>query len=391
MLKNKLFYKKENLSVISSYAKRMSKEASSGVVGYYSLARQRPDLSIFKANKKDVILVGMGGQSAGVKAVRAALGPKRVLLILDNITPSFIEEIFAKITLNKSIFIISSKSGNTVETLALFDLILDHFKIPQAKIKDYFYFITDENSKLHKRAKSLDAKCFFMPANVGGRFSILSLAGLIPLAMSGYDIDLMLAGAKSCYDDFFEGRADFILQKAYHLCTHKSASINVLFSYDLALLEFNEWFKQLLAESLGKQRGFKRVGLTPITLIGSKDQHSFLQLMMDGPKDKSVTFIKILSQSPKQSLDNPSFSALKKGLLMSELLCAQCDATAHALIAENISVDIIELERLDAWHLGYLIYYYQLFTSSCALMLGINAYDQPGVEAGKVILRNLLI
>lgn len=370
----------------------MSEEANSGVVGYYSLARKRPELDVFCENKKDIILVGMGGQSAGVKAIATAIGRKNKLFILDNISPAFIDDTLKKVNLSSSLFIISSKSGKTVETLALFNHIINRFKIKENEFKNFFYFITDEDSPLATYAATHDITCYFMPKNVGGRFSILSLAGLIPLALCGYNITALLDGARACYEDFFTGKADFILKKAYHLCTHKSASINVLFSYDTALIDFNEWFKQLLAESLGKRRGYKRLGLTPIPLIGSKDQHSFLQLIMDGPKDKSVTFIKVLEHSHElyQGKSTLACKELRPGLSLSALLAAQCDATAHALIAEGISVDVIELDRLDEYHLGYLIYYYQLFTSSCALMMGINAYDQPGVEAGKIILQNLL-
>lgn len=392
MFVNKLYFKEEKLKLISSFIKRMSQEASDGVVGYYALARKRPDLECFLENTKNIILVGMGGQSAGVKAVASALGPKKELVILDNISPSFVKSTFENIVLEKSIFIISSKSGSTVETMALLELIIKEFDIKTKDFSKYFLFITDEFSPLHEKAKQYNIKCCFMPANVGGRFSVFSKAGLVPLAMSGYDINSFLNGACKCHELFFSSKLDCILKKAYHYCTHKSARSNVLFSYDTSLQDFNEWYKQLIAESLGKKKGYKRMGITPISLIGSKDQHSFLQLIMDGPKDKSVTFIKIHQLEPSLSLARTQLSDLgfKKQLCLHELLAAQCDATAHALIAENISVDIIELDRLDAYHLGFMMYYYQLFTSSCALMMGINAYDQPGVEAGKIILKNML-
>ncbi|EDP4712787.1 glucose-6-phosphate isomerase, partial [Campylobacter jejuni] len=135
------------------------------------------------------------------------------------------------------------------------------------------------------------------------------------------------------------------------------------------------------------------IGLTPIALIGARDQHSFLQLIMDGPKNKTVTFLKIKDAQKAPIIPDIHFKfldSLSNKVNLHELLNAQCDATMHALIAENLSVDVIELEKLDAWHAGYLMYYYELFTSTCGVMLGINTYDQPGVEVGKLILKNIL-
>ena len=172
---------------------------------------------------------------------------------------------------------------------------------------------------------------------------------------------------------------------------------------------------QLWAESLGKKRGYKRVGLTPIGLIGSRDQHSFLQLIMDGVKDKSVTFIKVknhgrcgkivgnfnlasknVAAEADVKIPNFSLSGLEgcdyvAGLDMGELLNLQADATAQALTQEGVSVDIIELDALDERHAGWLIFYYELLTSAAGIMLGINTYDQPGVEIGKRILRTMLL
>ena len=152
---------------------------------------------------------------------------------------------------------------------------------------------------------------------------------------------------------------------------------------------------QLWAESLGKKRGYKRVGLTPVGLVGSKDQHSFLQLIMEGVKDKTVTFITLRDHGsdltvPKMSLGGLETTDFTNTLKMGNVLNAQARATAQALLSENISVDLIEIDKMDAWHAGWLIYYFELLTSATGLMLGINTYDQPGVELGKRLLRNIL-
>lgn len=404
MLKNTLFFKNVDFSTICAYANRINDEAQSKEIGYYHLSTSSLDLleesKEFikdKGHIKNIILLGMGGSSCGVKALKALLAhqnnAKRKLFILDNTSFETLYYTLHQIKLEESLFLLVSKTGSTIEVISLFKIIIAHFALSFEDIKKYFVCITDADSKLHQESKNLGVKCFFIPQNVGGRFSVLSAAGIVPLCFCGYDAKQILAGAKSCFDDFFEHKKEEILQKAYHYCTHKSANINVLFSYGDAFKGFNEWYIQLIAESLGKKQGYKRVGLTPIALIGARDQHSFLQLIMDGPKNKTITFLKVLDLQKSPLIPDIHFSFLENlsnKIKLQELLNAQCDATIQALLAENLSVDLIELERLDEWHCGYLMYYYELFTSICGVMLGINAYNQPGVEAGKLILKNIL-
>ncbi|ECK7525052.1 glucose-6-phosphate isomerase [Campylobacter jejuni] len=404
MLNNTLFFKQSEIHTISSYANRINDEVKSGDIGYYHLIDTSLNLideSLqFIQDKeyvKNIVLVGMGGSSCGVKALRDMLfnekSNQRELFILDNTSSHSFNKTLEKIKLEESLFLIISKTGSTIEVVSLFKLLIEHFKLDMQELKKYFVFITDKDSKLHQEGENLGIKCFFIPANVGGRFSILSAVGIVPLCFCGYNAKALLEGAKACFEDFFTHKKDEILQKAYHYCTHKNANINVLFSYSDAFKGFNEWYIQLIAESLGKKQGYKRIGLTPIALIGARDQHSFLQLIMDGPKNKTVTFLKIKDSQKAPIIPDIHFKfldSLSNKVNLHELLNAQCDATMHALIAENLSVDVIELEKLDAWHAGYLMYYYELFTSTCGVMLGINTYDQPGVEVGKLILKNIL-
>ncbi|MCW1361040.1 glucose-6-phosphate isomerase [Campylobacter sp. US33a] len=406
MLKNSLFFKSQNLQAISAYASRINDEVQSGEIGYYhlvdtslNLIDECKEFAKKLSHIKNIILVGMGGSSCGVKALKEMLFDEKEndveLFIIDNTSAHSLSNVLGKINPKESLFIIASKSGTTIEVVSLFKLIVHYFDFKNEDLKQSFVFITDELSKLDELGRNLGVKTFFIPSNVGGRFSVLSAIGIIPLTLCGYNTRALLEGAKACYIDFFEHKKDEILQKAYHYCTHKSAHINVLFSYSDAFKGFNEWYVQLIAESLGKKKGYKRVGLTPVALIGARDQHSFLQLIMDGPKDKTVTFIKILDSQKSPIIPDISFEPLKScdftnKVNLHDLLNAQCDATIHALIAENLSVDLIELENLDAWHAGYLMYYYELFTSACGVMLGINTYDQPGVEVGKLILKNML-
>lgn len=397
MVKNNLKFNKQNISSISSYARRMNDEIKGDDIGYYHLPSLGMDIvskieEIAKRDFDSVVLVGVGGSSLGVKALYDMLNLQKELIFLDNLDPYSIEQNSTKINPNRSIFIISSKSGTTIETISIYKYILEKFNI---KSYENFIFITDPNSPLESYAKEIGAIIFNIPKNVGGRFSVLSAIGLVPLGLCGADIKDLLAGANSAKEQYLDNGDDEVLQKAYHYATHSSAKINVLFSYSDRLTSFNEWYVQLWAESLGKKRGYKRVGLTPVGLVGSKDQHSFLQLIMEGVKDKTVTFITIKDHNSTISVPNLKLNFLDgcdfvNSKSIAEVFNAQAHSTMQALASEMISIDELVIDRLDEWHCGWLIYYYELLTSATGLMLGINTYDQPGVEAGKRILKKLL-
>ncbi|WP_086290548.1 glucose-6-phosphate isomerase [Campylobacter devanensis] len=397
MVKNNLKFSPKNITTINSYARRMNDEIKGDDIGYYHLPSLGMDIvskieEIAKCDFDSVVLVGVGGSSLGVKALYDMLNLQKELIFLDNLDPYSIEKKCAKIEPNKTLFIISSKSGTTIETISIYKYILAKFVI---KSYENFIFITDPDSPLESYAKKVGAKIFNIPKNVGGRFSVLSAIGLVPLGLCGADISELLVGANSAKEQYLSRNDDGILQKAYHYATHSSAKINVLFSYSDRLTSFNEWYVQLWAESLGKKRGYKRVGLTPVGLVGSKDQHSFLQLIMEGVKDKTVTFITIKDHNSTISVPNLKLNFLDgcdfvNSKSIAEVFNAQAHSTMQALASEMISIDELVIDRLDEWHCGWLIYYYELLTSATGLMLGINTYDQPGVEAGKRILKKLL-
>lgn len=399
MVDNILHFKLAQSEHIASFARRMNDEKE--LVGYYDLPalsngiiEQISKLKKSLPNFKNIALVGVGGSSLGVKAIYEMLAHgQKNLIFFDNLDPFLIASNLNKISLDDTIFIISSKSGTTIETISVFKCILERFKIVNF---ENFIIISDPNSPLEVYAKARNIRVFNIPKNVGGRFSVLSAVGLVPLGLSGVDVSEILNGAMACKAQHLGGDDDTILQKAYHYARHETAKINVLFSYSSRLASFNDWFVQLWAESLGKKRGYKRVGLTPVGLIGSKDQHSFLQLIMEGAKDKTVTFITAKKHEDQNlKLSNLSLDGLQScdftnDLEIASVLNAQARATMQALKSENISVDEIRLDSLDAWHSGYLVYYYELLTSATGLMLGINTYNQPGVELAKLLLRQNL-
>ncbi|NLC28550.1 MAG: glucose-6-phosphate isomerase [Campylobacteraceae bacterium] len=409
MLTNTLHFKTVDRDLIDAYMARLNAEIADGEVGYYHLPTNGSDLILdaesfgkkFK-NLKYVVVIGIGGSSLGTKAVMNLLSHSHLenspsLHFLENLDPWSCHTLLDKLVLENTLFIIVSKSGSTIETLSLAKIVMSQMNcLPGSKkFVEHFCVITDENSPLDSFAKECGLKVFYIPKNVGGRFSVLSAAGLVPLSLCGFDVVSLLEGANACNTHYVEEEHETIMQKAYRYAIHKQASINVLFSYGDAFADFNAWYTQLWAESLGKKHGYSRLGLTPIGLIGSVDQHSFLQLIMEGPKDKTVTFLQVKDWGKSIKIPDLSLSFLEEvnygnGLDMGTLLNTQCHATMQSVIQEGITTDLIELDVMDAWHVGYLMYYYEILTSTCGLMLGINTYNQPGVEVSKRILKGLL-
>ncbi|HHH51062.1 MAG TPA: glucose-6-phosphate isomerase, partial [Campylobacterales bacterium] len=202
-------------------------------------------------------------------------------------------------------------------------------------------------------------------------------------------------------DSFFNNKEinSTLLDKAiFYAKNHEKYSINSIFAYSESLKYFTEWFVQLWGESLGKKQrdSICNIGLTPIGLIGPKDQHSFLQLIMEGKRDKTVTFIKLKEFNTKLNIPAitlPHLEALDilNNISFHDLINMQCDSIIEALLNEKeIPVDKIEILAVDAKSIGGLMYYYELLTSLVGQLLGVDTYNQPGVEAGKIILKEKL-
>ena len=289
---------------------------------------------------------------------------------------------------------IISKSGNTIETISLFKYLDALVTIDSSNCT----VISEAKSALTQFANDNNIKAFDLAENIGGRFSVFSVVGLVPLAMVGVDIDNLLNGCKRVADSFFD-QADYykpIIRKARFLVENKSRfNINVVFSYSSLLESFNKWYVQLWAESLGKINvNGTRQALTPIGLVGPVDQHSFLQMIMDGVRDKTVTFIKIddLKDSsiiPKSSSNKfgDLGSQYAEGFSFNEVLNMQADATIQSVQEQDdIPCDVITIRTVDEYNIAKIMFSYQLLVSCIGAFLQINTYDQPGVEYGKLNL-----
>ena len=372
-------------------------------IGYYNLMHE--DITSYKEYAKtvkhsNIVVIGIGGSTLGTYAIYKFLKHSKnltkKLFFLETTDPIDIKSKVDAIDLNDTLFIVISKSGTTIETISIFKYINSLIKCD----KNNTIVITENDSKLNKYAKANKIKSFEIPKNVGGRFSVFSAVGLVPLAIVGIDIDELLRGAKEVYDSFFtQGRRYIrILNKARFFVEYKNSfNMNVVFSYSSRLEGFNKWYIQLWGESLGKiDINSTRQGLTPIGIIGPIDQHSFLQLIVEGKRDKTVTVIKVDDfdsdlKIPKVELKGLSELDYLDGIEFSSLINKQADATIESINNLNdIPCDVITIDGVSERSIANLMYEYELLTSVCAKFMYINAYDQPGVEAGKVILKKKL-
>ena len=399
---------KKNFYQIKSNSEIFDKikaERDSEAIGYYKLPYQ--DTSEIKTyadtiTKKHIVVVGIGGSSLGARAIYEFLLPSnnydKDLLFLETVDPLEINQSLKKIDLTDTQFVIISKSGNTIETVSLFKYLNSLVEIDNTNCT----IISESKSNLTQFANDNNIKVFDLSENIGGRFSVFSVVGLVPLAMLGVDIDNLLNGCKRVSDSFFE-QTDYykpIIRKARFLVENKGRfNINAIFSYSSSLESFNKWYVQLWAESLGKVNvNGTRQALTPVALVGPVDQHSFLQLIMDGVRDKTVTFIKI--NDLKDSTTIPKTTSNKfdildleyvEGLSFNELLNKQADATIKsAEDQKDIPCDVITIRTVDEYNIAKLMFSYQLLVSCIGQFLQINTYDQPGVEHGKTILKENL-
>lgn len=356
--------------------------------------------AVYKGKIKNLVVLGIGGSSLGTKAIDTALKHTKNrndinLIFLENCDPNEINSSLKGLSAKDTLFIMISKSGSTIETTSLAKLVIDKFFETTAnpKLKKRFLIVTDEGSPLDKFGADMGLERFYIAPNVGGRFSVLSAVGLLPLAILGYDIRKLLLGAAKFKKSFFDGNESEMIKKAaYYVQNYEKYPINVLFSYSSSLEKLTAWYIQLWAESLGKiNKDGHSVGLTPIGLIGSVDQHSFLQLIIEGPKNKTVTFIRVKDFKNNAKVPNVTIKNLEKtdfvnGLEFSHVINSQCDATLETLVERGVKVDIIELDSLNEDSIGALIFYFEILTAIAGAHFDINTYDQPGVEFGKVKL-----
>jgi glucose-6-phosphate isomerase len=357
---------------------------------------------------RDVVVLGIGGSALGPIALRTALrtpgwnmltegerGDLPALHVLDNVDPSTIATLLGRLELRRTLFVVTSKSGGTAETMAQFLVVRDRLdRTLGADAAEHLVLITDpEKGALRAIARADGVPALDVPPNVGGRFSVLSPVGTLPAALIGIDTTALLAGAgdmarRCAAPDLATNPAGVyaVLQWMSHV--RRGRGTHVFMPYSDALRDFAGWFVQLWAESLGKiHPDGTSVGPTPIAALGATDQHSQVQLFMEGPADKTVTFVAVDDRGgdvviPRGAEAVPELAYLG-GHTLGELLSIEQQATAGALARRGRPNMTIHLERVDAWHVGALIMLLELATAYAGQLYGVNAFDQPGVELGK--------
>jgi glucose-6-phosphate isomerase len=358
----------------------------------------------------DVVVLGIGGSALGPIALRTALRPPQWNLlddaarggqprlhVLDNVDPANISALLARLDLRRSLFVVISKSGGTAETMAQYLVIRARLNeaFGEGGAREHLVFVTDpQKGALRAIADAEGIAALDIPASVGGRFSVLTPVGMLPAALIGIDTGELLAGAadmrtRCASKELGANLAGTWAALQFLADTKHGRHVQVLMPYSDALRDMASWFVQLWAESLGKHRtaGDAGVGPTPLAALGATDQHSQVQLFMEGPGNKTVTFIGVTEgegdvEIPHLHGDIPELAYLG-GHRLGELLDIERRATAGALARRGRPNMTLALDRVDPFHLGALFMFLELATAYAGRLYGVNAFDQPGVELGK--------
>jgi glucose-6-phosphate isomerase len=330
---------------------------------------------------KKFIIFGVGGSSLGGQCIQAAF-PSENVKFVNNLDSATLEKTFSEIDPQETGFLCISKSGETLETLCHTLLALNFIKDKE----DKFVFITEnKHSSLRKLAHQFDFLCLDHPPNIGGRFSVFSIVGMLPAALCGVDPWKIRFGGRKVLEENLNAAvegATFVSKNFFDKITQQ-----VLFIYSDKLEMFGKWLAQLYAESTGKSE----VGITPIVAMGSSDQHSQLQLYLDGGKDKCFTFLyenKISNLLVSENIP-PAFSYLKNKSV-ADIFSAQCCGTIVSVLDRKIPSRKIEIPALTPEILGELFMYFMLEVVSVCRIIDVNPFDQPAVEHGKIVTKILL-
>lgn len=398
---------------------------AAGEYGFYALIDQAEtvrEITTFAEGlgqaHDHVLVLGIGGSALGAKSLLTALRrpawneldddsreffPR--LTVLENVDPTTIGAALARIDPRRVLVNVISKSGGTAETMA-------QYLVVRAWLEDalgaaahrHLVFTTDPaRGALREIAARDGIATLSVPPAVGGRFSVLSPVGLLPAALVGVDIEALLAGARRAVeradaDELLGNPAALYAALHWAADTELNARIHVLMPYTDRLRDFAEWYRQLWAESLGKRvdRTGREVhtGPTPVAAVGATDQHSQVQLFMEGPYDKVITFAVVddLGEDvriPPPPDDVPGVAPLPpdlaylSGRSLGELLRAEYEATATALAQMGRMSCTLRLPDLSASSFGEAVMFFQIATGYAGAWYGIDPFDQPGVELGK--------
>jgi glucose-6-phosphate isomerase len=432
MLAPRLFGRGIDPAALDAFAPRFAdahadtqRRREAGELGFYALAAGGETVDAIRTFADgagqaftNVVVLGIGGSALGTTAMKTALlnpywnelddegrdfYPR--LYVLDNVDPATMEAFLERVELRKTLFNVVSKSGGTAETMSQYLIVRDRL---QAELGDgyrrHFVFTTDpEAGVLRQIAREEEIAALPIPGNVGGRFSVLSAVGLLPAALVGIDVRELLAGAREMVercetDDLRANPAGLFAALQYLADTGAGAPIHVMMPYSDRLRDVADWFRQLWAESLGKRatRGGEEVfvGPTPVKALGATDQHSQVQLYVEGPFDKTITFL--AERDPGADVQIPSAYpehaelAYLGGHSLGELMRTEMRATEAALAERGRMNMMLEVPAVDARSLGGLFMLLQIATVYAGHFYGVDPLDQPGVELGKQLTYGIM-
>jgi glucose-6-phosphate isomerase len=368
---------------------------------------------------EDVVVLGIGGSGLGAAALKEALlgrywnhgsaedrehFPR--LWVVDNPDPHTFRALLDRLDPATTLFNVVSKSGATAETMAQYLVARGWVEetVGDDSARGHFVFTTDPfGGALRQIGDAEGVPMLPVPENVGGRFSVLSPVGLFPAAVCGVDITALLEGAARmadrCMNEKLEENPAGLLATLLHAADRDlGRPIHVLMPYADRLAPVAAWFQQLWAESLGKARTtggeVDPRGPTPLAAVGATDQHSMLQLLMEGPHDKAVVFVSVEDMGEVVAIPerHPEIGAISYlgGHSLQALLHAEQVATAEALRREGRPNATLRLERVDAHGLGALFMLLQIATVYAGALYDVDPLDQPGVELGKQLTYGML-
>lgn len=366
--------------------------------------------SMVQGRFENVLVLGIGGSALGGLAMSEALlkpywnllseeqrnGLPRIFF-LDNIDPDTMVGLLNTLDLSKTLVNVITKSGSTAETMSQFMIVKNILE--QELGANYRYNIVATTDKktgiLRQIAEQEGYKTFVVPDDVGGRFSVFSAVGLVPLALVGIDIDEIMNGIKDMdlalkNTDVFENIAAQNALIHYLMDTEKGKNLAVMMPYSSRLKYVSDWFVQLWAESLGKNKDKNgndvHVGPTPIKALGATDQHSQIQLYNEGPNDKVISFIRVAEFDNTLEIPN-IFEYTGIGYLggktINQLINAEADSTRVALADYNRPTVTITLDKVDGYNVAQLLYMLEVQTAIAGELYNINTFNQPGVEQAK--------
>lgn len=399
---------------VSEVAHVLKSRRSAGEVAFLDLPYEKHAVARIKeladevrAESDTLVVLGIGGSALATKTMIDALGPAtRRVVVADNVDPCTFGSLLDSLDLARTTFNVISKSGETAETMAQF-LIVRDLLLRTLGAVDYVprvVITTDaDQGALRQIVHDEGFRDLVIPAGVGGRFSVLSSVGLFPAAVAGFKIDDLLAGAAwmdtRCQEPDTWKNPGRILGTLLYLADTRHQQRNVvMMPYSDRLRGFASWFCQLWAETLAKAETLEghavQVGQTPLAALGATDQHSLLQLLVQGPPDKVVLMIRVEDHGRELPIAS-AYSDLDAigylgGAGLGQLLNREQRGTELGLLKAQRPVLTLSLPQLNAFTIGQLFYLFEVAVIFAAGLYRIDPFNQPGVEESKRLTYGLM-